>query len=69
METPIKVSIKVHRIIGTLSRMSILNKPTLKYNILYSPIILREFNYFVIQGFKISRFVLESQVLPVVFDT
>ena len=55
----IKVSIKVQRIIGTYSRMSILNYPPLKEDIsLYSRIILWEINYFIILRFKISRFPL-----------
>ena len=59
MKTPIKVSIKVQRMIRTLSRMPILNYSTLKQDIsLYSPIILWEFNYFIIPRFKISCFVL-----------
>ena len=47
------------RIIGILSRMSILNDSALEQDIsLYSPIILPEFNCFIILRFKITRFVL-----------
>ena len=46
IKTPIKASIKVQGINGTLSRMSILNVSTLNdLKSLYNPIILREFNY------------------------
>ena len=55
----IKVSIKIQRIIGTYSGMSILYYPALKEDIsLYNPIILWEINYFIILRFKISRFPL-----------
>ena len=59
MKTPIKISIKVHRIIGTLSRMSNLNNATLKQSVfLYSSFVLQELNYFIILRFKISCFIL-----------
>ena len=59
MKTPIKISIKVQRIIGTLSRMSILNNATLKQGVfLYSSFVLQELNYFIILRFKISCFIL-----------
>ena len=59
MKTPIKISIKVQRIIGTLSRMSILNNATLKQDVfLYSSFVLQELNYFIILRFKISCFIL-----------
>ena len=54
---PIKVSIKVQRIIGSLECQFLMTLP-LNRIFLYSPIILWEFNYFIILGFKISRFVL-----------
>ena len=59
MKKPIKISITVQRINETLSRMSILNNPSLKQDVsLCSSIILCEFRYYVILRFKISPFVL-----------
>ena len=53
MKTLIKVSIKVHRIIGINSRMSIVNDPALKYDISsYSPIILWKLDYFIMLRLK-----------------
>ena len=72
MKMPKKFSTKVQKITGTCSRMSVLNDPEFKQDIyLFSPIVLWEYNHFIILRLKFFSFcviLMESQVLPAAFD-